>query len=108
MKNHYGNYNAWYEHIRNTICINSDIQLFDQYSDLSKQECLGRIESYKNVIREFSEYLHPWSYSIVSRQVKIDLLYHRISVICTEERMLEDHIQRSKKKVVINNDLSIR
>ena len=80
--------------------------MFDQYCDLSKQECLDRIESYKDVIRQFSEYLHSWSYSIVSRQVKIDLLYHRISVICTQERMLQD-IQKSKKKVVINKDLSI-
>ena len=106
VQNHYGTYNAWYEHIRKIICINSDIQLFDQYSDLGKQECLDRIESYKDTIQQFSEYLHPWSYSIVSRQVKIDLLNHRISAICTQERMLQD-IEKSKKKVVINKDLSI-
>ena len=106
VQNYYNDYDAWYQHVRETISIDSGIPLFDFYSNYSKQECLDRIASLQNSIQEFSTYLHQWSYSIVSRQVRIDLLYHRICVISSDERMQEDR-EKSKKKVVINKDLSI-
>ena len=100
---HYENYNAWYEHIRDII---SHGHIYDKYAELDKEQRFKKIAGYQEDILRFSEFLNQWSYSIVSRQVKIDLLYHRISVICTEKRVQED-IKKSKKKVVINKDLSI-
>ena len=109
VQNYYGNYHAWYEHVRDVIVTNSGIPLFDLYSNYTKQQCLDRISHLQSSIQDYLTFLHPWAYSIVSNQVRIDLLYHRICVICSEERDLEDrqNLKNSKKKVVINSDLSI-
>ena len=100
---HYDNYDAWYEHIRDII---GHGNIYDKYEDLNREQCLEKIVGYQQDIVRFSEFLNPWSYSIVSRQIKIDLLYHRFSVLCTAERVQNDK-ENSKKKVVINKDLSI-
>ena len=99
----YGSYDAWYEHIREIV---GGPHIYDKYIELTKAQCFEKNERYQDEIVQYSEYLNQWSYSIVSRQVKIDLLYHRICVISLEKRMQED-IKKSKKKVVINKDLSI-
>ena len=100
---HYDSLDAWYEHIRQIV---GGPHIYDKYIELTKAQCYESIERYQAEIVQYSEYLNQWSYSIVSRQVKIDLLYHRISVISSEERVKKD-IEKSKKKVVINQDLSI-
>ena len=100
---HYDSLDAWYEHIRQII---GGPHIYDKYIELTKAQCYERIERYQSEIVQYSEYLNQWSYSIVSRQVKIDLLYHHISVISSEERVQVDK-ENSKKKVVINKDLNI-
>ena len=75
-------------------------------SYLNREQCLEKIAGYQQDIVCFSEFLNPWLYSIVSRQIKIDLLYHRFSVLCTAERIQKDK-ENFEKKVVINKYLSI-
>ena len=80
--NLYGNYDVWYEHIRNHYFQG---KLWCVYKECNEEDCLMLINMYEDEKKKYLEYLYPMSYSIVSRQVTIDLLYHRLHVIKTEE-----------------------
>ena len=94
VQNHYGSYDAWYQHIHSAIC---NGQEYCTYEIWDRAACLRYIAIYNHDIESYFEFLHPWSYSIVSRQVKIDLLYHHLFVIKTEELMKKD-LENSKKE----------
>ena len=47
------------------------------------------------------------SYTIVSRQVHLDLLYHRLHVITTEKLAREEIEKAKKSRVVIDKDLKV-
>ena len=77
---------------------------YDQYNE---EECLMFIEMYENEKQSASEYLHPMSYTIVSRQVHLDLLYRCLHVIRTEKLAREEKEKAKKSRVVIDKDLKV-
>ena len=83
----HSNYNAWYEHIRDRIFEGNHWCAYDNFT---KENCLMFIDIYKKEQKDAAEILHPMSYTIISRQVRIDLLYHRLSVILREELARQD------------------
>ena len=77
-----GDYYACYEYIRNRIFQGDHWCAYDNFT---KENYLLFIDIYEKEQKEAAEFLHPMSYTIVSRQVRIDLLYHRLSVILRQE-----------------------
>ena len=78
----HNNYTAWYNHIRDNIFQGNHWCAYDNYN---QENCLMFIDIYEKEQKDAAEFLHPMSYTIVSRQVRIDLLYHRLHTLQCDE-----------------------
>ena len=62
---------------------------------------------YENENQSASEYLHPMSYTMFSRQVHLNLLYRCLHVLRTEKVAREGKEKAKKRRVVIDKDLKV-
>ena len=98
MQVKYNNCDGWYKDIRDNIFQG---QHYCAYEGCNEEDCYMLIDMYQSEIDSFSKYLHAWSYAIVNRQVKIDLLNHCLFTIKSEKVMKEEFEKSKNSRVII-------